>query len=64
MGCDGILGFVVVEDFCGVCNGDNFSCYIVNGTYNKIVLSGSEYNDESLGLYIYLCDVKYWCVMN
>lgn len=41
VGCDGILGSVVVEDFCGVCNGDNSSCYTVNGTYNKIVSPGT-----------------------
>lgn len=57
MGCDGILGSVVVEDFCGVCNGDNSSCYTVNGTYDKIVSPGSEYIEESLVIHTYLCEV-------
>lgn len=26
MGCDGIIGFIVVVDRCGVCNGDGSLC--------------------------------------
>ncbi|KAK3089633.1 hypothetical protein FSP39_005227 [Pinctada imbricata] len=41
VGCDGILGSSAAEDICRVCNGDNSTCNIISGQFDKILAKGS-----------------------
>lgn len=36
VGCDKEVGFMKVDDKCGVCGGDNFYCRIVKGMLGKV----------------------------
>lgn len=41
LGCDGVLFSYMIEDDCGICDGNNMECEHVKSTYRKKLKRGS-----------------------